>query len=274
VADYKWPNNARAAVSLTFDVDGEAGWLGISDDYAERLTSLSDGRYGIARGLRRILEVLEEFDLKATFYVPGRTAELHPAVVAALVDSGHEVAHHGYLHRPAHLLDYDGQRNEIERGLVALETCIGRRPAGYRAPFWDVTPATFALLKELAFRYDSSFMGDDRPYVETYADLSICELPVHWFLDDWPHFSWSNERGGQFADRYAVIGAWLDELDSARAEGRSVTYTMHPEVTGRADHLPVLRKLIEGIKQRGDLWIATHEMVASHITTLSGGNEQ
>lgn len=274
MVDYAWPNGARAAVSLTFDVDGEAGWLGISDDYAARLTSLSDGRFGVVRGLQRICDLLTEFDLKATFYVPGRTAELHPVEIAALVEDGHEVAHHGYLHRRAHLLDDDGQRHEIERGLAALEACTGRRPAGYRSPFWDVTPTTFALLIEHGFRYDSSFMGDDRPYVETYADLSIRELPVHWFLDDWPHFSWSNEGGGQFADRHAVVAAWLDELDSARADGRSVTYTMHPEVTGRADHLAVLRKLVEGIKERGDLWVATHEMVALHVAAPLRGNEE
>lgn len=264
-----WPGGAKAAVSLTFDVDGESGWLGSSPAYAARLSSLSDGSYGVNRGLERICSLLQSHGVGATFYVPGFTAEHHEGSIQALAAAGHEIAHHGYLHRPTHLLDEAEQREEIARGIAALEKCLGQRPWGYRSPCWELTPFTFGLLNEYEFAWDSSLMGDDRPYTATCGDESLLELPVHWFLDDWPHFSWSNESGGQFADRSAVAEAWLDEVDNARAEGRSVTYTMHPEVTGRADHLVVLERLLSGIQERGDVWVATHGEVASWVRERS-----
>lgn len=75
VGEAAWPNGARAAVAITFDVDAECGWLGEGERYRDRLTTLSEARFGAIRGLPRILEVLDEFDVPATFYVPGDTAE-------------------------------------------------------------------------------------------------------------------------------------------------------------------------------------------------------
>src|ERR1041384_3154227 len=64
-----WPQNARTAISLTFDVDAETGWLGEDPAYADRLSTLSEARYGITRGLPRILELLAKHDIQSTFYV-------------------------------------------------------------------------------------------------------------------------------------------------------------------------------------------------------------
>ena len=71
-----WPGDAEVAVALTFDVDGEAPWLSEGPEYARRLTMLSQGRFGPARGLGRILALLDELNVTATFYVPGHTAKI------------------------------------------------------------------------------------------------------------------------------------------------------------------------------------------------------
>ena len=57
------------------------------------------------------------------------------------------------------------------------------------------------MLVEHGFAYDSSCMGDDRPYVEEHDGLRLLELPVHWSLDDWPRFGWSIDLGGNVGDR-------------------------------------------------------------------------
>jgi peptidoglycan/xylan/chitin deacetylase (PgdA/CDA1 family) len=76
-----WPGDADAAVALTFDVDGEAPWLSEGPEYSRRLTTLSQGRFGPVRGLGRILGLLAELEVTATFYVPGHTADQHPGAV-------------------------------------------------------------------------------------------------------------------------------------------------------------------------------------------------
>jgi len=198
-----WPGDAEVAVALTFDVDGEAPWLSEGSEYARRLTTLSQGRFGPARGLGRILGLLAELDVTATFYVPGHTADQHPGAVEAILAGGHEVAHHGYLHRGTDGLDAAAQRAELEEGLTALGK-LGVRPDGYRSPGWELTPETLGLLGELGFSYDASLMADDRPYWVTSGTEPLLELPGHWSLCDWPYFGWTSYDRGLLADPAAA----------------------------------------------------------------------
>ena len=257
-----WPGDAEVAVALTFDVDGEAPWLSEGPEYARRLTVLSQGRFGPARGLGRILALLAELDVTATFYVPGHTADQHPSAVEAILGGGHEVAHHGYLHRGTDGLEAGGQRAELEDGLTALGR-HGVRPAGYRSPGWELTPETLAMLSELGFSYDSSLMADDRPYWESSGTRPLLELPGHWSLCDWPYFGWTPYHGGLLADPAAVERIWLEEFESVRQEARVVTYTMHPEAIGRGYLLRMLRRVITGMLSRGRPWFATHAQIAA-----------
>ncbi len=266
-----WPNGASVAVSLTFDVDAECGWLGESRDYARRLTTLSEGRFGITRGLPRILELLEEYRLKATFYVPGDTAERHADAVRGIAASGHEIGHHGHMHLRSDKVDASAQREEIERGLEALSACLDQEPVGYRSASWELTPETFALLVEFGLAYDSSCMGDDRAYIEEHNGNSILELPVHWSLDDWPHFAWNIDAGGQMTDPGMVLATWLAEFESALRERRHVTYTMHPEIIGRGYRFELLRRLVETLSASGSVWFATHAEVAEVVYTQAAG---
>ncbi|MDX6513730.1 MAG: peptidoglycan-N-acetylglucosamine deacetylase [Gaiellaceae bacterium] len=260
-----WPNGADVAVSLTFDVDAECGWLGEGEEYARRLTTLSEGRFSVVRGLPRILDVLRDTGVSGTFYVPGDTAERHTERLAGLLADGHEIGHHGHMHLRSDKIDAAAQREEIERGLEALERHLGVRPTGYRSASWELTPETFELLLEFGFDYDSSCMGDDRPYIEEHEGSRILELPVHWSLDDWPHFAWTIEGGGVIGHPDTVLEIWLAEFESALADRRHVTFTMHPEVIGRGYRIQVLRRLIEEAGSRANVWFATHAEVAAHV---------
>jgi peptidoglycan/xylan/chitin deacetylase (PgdA/CDA1 family) len=258
----EWPGGADVAVSLTFDVDAESGWLGEGEAFASRLSTLSEGRYGVTRGVPRLLDLLSRLGLRGTFYVPGWTAEQHAEALRPLVAAGHEIAHHGYLHLRSDAIDAPAQREEIERGISALEESLGVTPRGYRSPSWELTPETLALLVEHGFEWDSSLMGDDRPYLVE----GLVELPVHWSLDDWPHLHWRPGRGDAFTSPGDFVATWLAEFESARAERRHVTYTMHPEVIGRGYRVPLLERLIETMRSRGNVWIATHGEVAEWVT--------
>jgi len=261
-----WPGGAEVAVSLTFDVDAESGWLGTDPAYATRLSTLSEGRFGITRGLPRILSILDKHEIKATFYVPGDTAERHTAAIQAVIERGHEIGHHGYLHKRSDAISPFEQEEEIDRGIAALSERLGVTPKGYRSPSWELTPETFALLKHYGFAYDSSLMGDDRPYVVD----GLLELPVHWSLDDWPHLHWKPGRGDAFTSPQAFLDTWLKEFESALRDRRHLTYTMHPEVIGRGYRMQLLDDLITAVRERADVWFATHEEIAAYCAAESG----
>ena len=239
------------SVALTFDVDGPAGRRPAPD----RLTSISEARYGLVRGVGRILSVLSGSGVRATFYAPGVTVEQDPGLFREILAAGHEIAHHGHRHLPAPALDPAGERSEIERGLDALGEHLGVRPAGYRSPGWELTPVTLALLGEHGFGWDSSLMDDDRPYRLPAAGL--VELPVHWSLDDVPYFA-------AHAHPDEVARIWTAEAEIAHREGRLVTFTMHPEITGRPHRIALLERVLEHAASIGAP-VVTHEQAADAV---------
>jgi peptidoglycan/xylan/chitin deacetylase (PgdA/CDA1 family) len=192
------------------------------------LTSRSEHEF-VWRGLERVVAVLERYGARATFYVPGVTLLENPCVFAELVAAGHELGHHGHAHLPTSACD---EREELLRGLDALAT-IGITARGYRSPGWELTPRTFSLLGDLGFVWDSSLMGDERPY----RLGPLIELPVHWRLDDVPY--WTAHR-----DPREVLAIWTAEHD--HADGH-LTYTIHPELTGRGARLTLLDGLLDHI---------------------------
>jgi peptidoglycan/xylan/chitin deacetylase (PgdA/CDA1 family) len=259
-------------VSLTFDCDAEAGVLGQAPGAERRLSTLSDARFGVVRGLPRILGLLDEQAITATFYVPGDTAERHRDAIKAVAEAGHEVAHHGHLHLRPDGIDPARQREELEQGTAALVDCVGARPTGYRSPDWELTPDTLALLVEAGFAYDSSCMGDDRPYFEQADGASLLELPVHWSLDDWPYWGFSNDTGDQLSPPSALLEVWTTEFESALQEQRHITYTMHPEITGRGYRIAALERFIHTIRERATIWFATHHQTAELIQSELPGS--
>jgi len=83
-------------VCLTFDFDAMSVWLGSYPRVTPAM--LSRGEFGARVGVPRILELLRRFDIRATFFTPGHTAESFPEAVGAILEDGHEVGHHGYGH--------------------------------------------------------------------------------------------------------------------------------------------------------------------------------
>jgi peptidoglycan-N-acetylglucosamine deacetylase len=272
VEGVEWPGGADVCVALTFDLDADVGvgWRRLE----ERLTSLSEARFGATRGVPRILDFLERMDLRATFYVPGEVADMHTDLVKAIVAAGHAIGHHGHVHLYPDRATATEQRAEIEAGLEALDRCVRVRPLGYRCPGWELTPYTLGLLDEFRFRWDSSCMGDDRPYVERHGSASLLELPVHWSLDDWVYFIFTRDGGGTMLGPDALKSTWLLEFESALAERRMVTYTMHPEAMGRGYRMRILEQLVEEFRARGNVWFATHEQVTDLIDARAGAEGQ
>lgn len=233
----------RCTVLLTFDFDAE------SSKEARGTTTptpLSQGLYGERVGLPRVLALLSRTGIKATFFIPGTTAERYPERVQEIMAGGHEIGHHGYTHHSPVDLSYDEEREQLEKGIDALQRVAGIRPAGYRSPSWDLSDHSIDLLKEFGFQYESSLMGDDyRLYRVGEEDGSpgLVEIPISWLLDDFVHFEMV-ENGSGLAAPSTVYEIWAGEFEGAYAEQGVFCLTMHPQVIGRYPRIRMLEKLI------------------------------
>jgi peptidoglycan/xylan/chitin deacetylase (PgdA/CDA1 family) len=257
------PDGAEVGVALTFDFDADVGLrhLGLEG----RMTSASELRFGAARGLQRLLELLAAKSVRGTFYVPGEIAERYPAAVREIDQAGHAIGHHGHVHLFNDRASEREQRDELERGIAALEDVVGR-PVGYRSPGWELTPYSLDLLLDAGFQWDSSLMGDDRPYVAEVERGSILELPVHWSLDDWVYYGFQRDRLGHMSDPDAMMRVWFAEFESAVSDRRLVTYTMHPECSGRGYRALALERFIDRLRDRAKVWFASHAEAAGALS--------
>ncbi len=219
--------------------------------------------FGPLVGVPRLLELLADYDLEATFFVPGLTAERYPETVERILAGGHEVGHHSYSHRSPVDLSEDGERADFERALAALER-VGVKPSGHRAALWEASWQTPRLVAEYGLAYDSSLMDSDRPYRLRVGDATIAELPPHWGLDDWEQYAFlpRPDIGGVIESPVKVLEQWRAELDAMRRHGCLFMLTCHPFLSGRASRVEALRGLIEHALEAGDVEFATAATVA------------
>ena len=253
-------------VCLTFDFDAMSLWI------ARGMTTpgpLSRGEFG-AHAVPRLLRLLRERSVPATWFVPGHTAETYPDLVRAIDGDGHEVALHGYTHEPVSALSRDEERAMLHRAAGVLTGITGRRPVGNRTPSWDFTDATVDLLLELGVTYDSSLMGTDySPYFARTGDAapagapyafgsatSLVELPVSWTLDDYPAFEYLKAGGAVNPGLRRPDEVFANFLDDVRymvreEPGGVCVITFHPQVIGRGHRLLGLERFIEALRLLG-----------------------
>ena len=261
-----WPNGARVAVCISFDVDNET--LSLSQGVTAT-GSLSAGEFGALAGLRRVLDVLDRQDIPASFFIPAVSAMLHPHMIQDIVKRNrHEIGVHGWIHEHApKLKDRAEEERLLTQSIDYLTKAVGKRPVGFRAPSWAVSHYTIGLIANAGFLYDSSLMAMDEPY-ELYSDgrpTGLVELPVDWALDDVPYFG----PGGTLPSPDLVFKVYRDDFDVAYKEGTMFLLTLHPHVIGRRSRIDHLESLIAYIKSKPDVWFATAEQIASHVKEAS-----
>lgn len=113
----------------------------------------------VDRNTRRILDLLDSFAIKATFFILGWVAERLPSLVKEIHHRGHEVACHGYGHELIFMIGPERFRADIKRSKALLEDQCGIRINGYRAPSYSITKRSLwalDILVEEGFSYDSS----------------------------------------------------------------------------------------------------------------------
>jgi len=267
-----WPNGARVAVLLSFDVDNET----VALRYGEPTPgSLSQAQYGARQGLRRIVRLLDANRIPASFFIPSVSLALTPDMADTIRRSGrHEFGVHGWIHELNATLPDSAERALLKKAVTELTQLTGAKPTGYRAPSWNFSPNTLSILRDMGFRYESSLMADDRPYelLQNGAPTGIVELPVEWILDDAPLF---DPRGQSYMNPRDIARVWIDEFDKAYEEHGTFILTLHPHISGHRSRIVALEQLIAHIKAKpaGSVWFATHGAAAEYVRTQAALGE-
>ncbi len=242
-------------IMLTFDLDAETGALAQDPANANRPGVLSTGQYGPKVGVHRILRMLADEGVPATFFVPGWVIDKYPAALEAIVKAGHEVAHHGYTHQPpATFASRAEEEDGLVKGIEAVVRATGQKPVGYRSPSWDFSPHTLPLLEQYGFLYSSNMMDDDAPYLHNIGgrQTGLVELPIQWMNDDAPFFMFRSPNPRPIQPASHPFEIWTEELHTLyKEEGKIFVLTMHPQLSGRPSRVAMLRRFVAFARSLG-----------------------
>ena len=120
----------------------------------------------VVSNTKKVLGMLDSADKKATFFVLGWVAEKFPGLIKEIYEKGHEIACHGYSHKPIFKMTYGEFAKDLDKSVSAIENACGVRPIGFRAPSFSIVKDTLwalDVLKEKGFKYDSSMVPTKHP---------------------------------------------------------------------------------------------------------------
>jgi peptidoglycan/xylan/chitin deacetylase (PgdA/CDA1 family) len=234
-----WPGGATCAVTLSFDSDHETQTLRWGQSSPGKL---SQGEYGSRVGVPRILDVLDKYDVPATFFVPAVVAMLHPEEQRRVIGEGHEIGIHSWIHELNSALPPENERDLQMRAADKLEEI-------------------------------SSLMADDDPYeiLENGEATGVVELPVEWIRDDAPYWGMDRFTGLRpYTPPSGVLEVFMREFDGAYQEDGLFLLTMHPHFIGHRSRIQVLEELVQYMRSHAGVWFATHADVARHCRAEAG----
>ncbi len=253
----RWPEGKRVAVFFTFDFQGGED---VKPDKNGVLNyeNWSQGEYGPHHAVYRLLRVLKEEDVKATFITCGAIAERFPEAVKAVQDAGHAIEGHGYNHEIARYLQRDEEDQVMKKAIAMIKQRTGRRPEGWRS--CTQSSNSIELLIENGFTYNTNCFHEELPFLWEKDGKVMVELPRQPFGDG----TLFGHRHGEFGNPHFGLEVWkafFDELwaESSKDSPKYVPFTCHPYIIGRPGRTLALRGIIQHIKKvtQGDVWFAT-----------------
>ncbi|MBO8161803.1 MAG: DUF3473 domain-containing protein [Thermosipho sp. (in: Bacteria)] len=145
----------QKTICLSFDIEDWFQVENLREKFPPEIWDKCESR--VVKNTIKILDLLDEYNVKATFFILGWIAERFPDLVKEIHSRGHEIASHGY----GHIINYQLSRKEIFKDIrkskEILENIIAQEIIGYRAPSFSITEDVIDVLKRLDFKYDSSY---------------------------------------------------------------------------------------------------------------------
>lgn len=183
-----------------------------------------------------LLDILKKYNIKATFFVLGWTAEKYPQLVQDIYQQGHEIASHGYKHLLVYDLNKETFYKNLKKSINIIENIIDDKIFGFRAPSFSITRKSLwalDIMKDLNLKYDSSIypisghnrygISDADPYIFKHKNQIIEVPPASFQLFN---KRWPIGGGGYFRLLpYKVMRLLLKKID--RTENPFVMY-FHP----------------------------------------------
>lgn len=278
-----WPHGAKMALSVVVNVEegseqtivrGDKGMepvdeLGIFIKAPIRnYSNESNYLYGIKAGAPRVVKLLKQYDIMASWTVAALSLENHPEVAAAIVDLGHEPVSHGWRWIHQFKFSEEQEREFIRKAVTSIEKTCGVRPYGWLSRYM-LTDNTRRLLIEEGFSYHMDDYSGDVPFWDriTVPDKPIVIVPYQ--LD--------NNDMKMWTDPAMTPEQWLayakcnfDQVYREGVEGnpKMMSLGLHLRIIGRPGRIWALEEFFQHVRKHDGVWITTRKAIAEHFAKV------
>ena len=263
----EWPNGARIAVSLvlnyeegseysTLDGDPHGETVGESPSPVrpgERdLANESFFEYGSRVGVWRILNILDEYDVKATMYACALALERNPQVGPEMVRRGHEIMGHGNRWEEYYGMELDTERAAIHNAVESIARTSGQRPLGWYCRYGPSVNTRQLVVEEGGFEYDCNAYNDDLPYYTNVNGGKWLVIPYSLEVNDYGFWR------GQLSTPSDFFESARNSFDTLYREGathpKMMSVGLHCRIIGKPARAAALRQFLEYVKEKPDVW--------------------
>jgi allantoinase len=275
-----WPNGAKVALSLVVNVEeGSEMSVARGDKGMEPVDELgihlkapirnygneSNYLYGIKAGAPRIVKLLRDFEVAASWTVAAMSLENHPQIAEAIAALGHEPVSHGWRWVHQFKMDEAAETEFIRRASETIERTVGTRPVGWLSRYLH-TDNTRRLLIEQGFDYHMDDYSGDVPFWDrdTVPGRPIVIMPYQLDTNDmkmWTDPSLTPDRWLDYAIRC------FDQLYREGEEGnpKMMSLGLHLRIIGRPGRIWALEAFLRHVRSKSDVWVATRRDIARHF---------
>ena len=268
------PGNAKLALSLVINVeegsemniaDGDRGpevvdELGISLRKAIRnYGNESNYQYGLKAGAPRIMRLLRDREISATFTAAAIALEYAPDLAQQIATDGHEICSHGWRWIHQFHMTEDEERDFIRKAVASIERTTGTRPYGWLSRYL-LTDNTRRLLVEEGFTYHMDDYSDDVPFWDKTYDQPIVILPYTIDSNDMKMWTAPSLTPSDWLEYAIDTFEWLYR-EGAEAS-RMMSLGIHLRIIGRPGRIGYFEKFLDHVATKPGVWIATRKEIA------------
>jgi peptidoglycan/xylan/chitin deacetylase (PgdA/CDA1 family) len=274
MARWKLPNDARLAMSIVVNVEeGSEMTIADGDRGPEVVDELnvalrkavrnygneSNYRYGLKAGAPRILRLLGDHGVRATFTAAALALERAPDLAKSIIDGGHEACAHGWRWIHQFKMNEAEERDFIRKAVASIERTTGTRPHGWLSRYL-LTDNTRRLLVEEGFTYHMDDYSSDAPFWDNSHERPIVILPYTLDSNDMKMWTAPSLTPADWL-QYAIDSfEWL--YREGATETRMMSLGLHLRIIGRPGRIGSLEKFLEYVTAKPGVWIATRREIA------------
>jgi peptidoglycan/xylan/chitin deacetylase (PgdA/CDA1 family) len=225
------------------------------------LCTESTFEYGSRAGIWRLARILDEYDIKVTFYCCGQALELNPAVGEYIETAGHEPCAHGWRWEELWRLSREEEREHLHLAIESIAKTCGTRPVGWFSRCVPSVHTRELIVEEGGFLYDSDAYNDDLPYFVEVGDHRHLVIPYSFTYNDM-RFVFPGFADPMSFFTYCKMG--LDQLwEEGATHPKMMSIGLHPRWIGQAARAKALRAFIDYALEKGDVWFARKVDIAN-----------